>query len=132
MAAETAFVLLFFLTLIFSIMEFGRYLMVRQLATNAAREGARMALAGTYTYTTSEIEAKVRDKLAAVKGGSIEVGLYRTDDAGLPEGEWTDAAFGEGIGVKVGIRIQTLFPTFGIIPNPMTINANAVMRSEGD
>jgi len=48
-AVEMAVIAPIFLVLVFGIIEFGRYLMVGQLVTNAAREGARMAISGYFT-----------------------------------------------------------------------------------
>lgn len=54
-AVEMALVAPLFMLMVLGIIEFGRYLMVGQLVTNAAREGARMAISGYFT------EAEVRE-----------------------------------------------------------------------
>jgi Flp pilus assembly protein TadG len=48
-AVEMAFVFPLFMLLVLGIVEFGRYMMVGQLLTNASREGARMAVSGNFT-----------------------------------------------------------------------------------
>lgn len=48
-AVEMALVAPLFMLLVLGIIEFGRYLMVGQLVTNAAREGTRMAISGYFT-----------------------------------------------------------------------------------
>ena len=66
---ESAIVLLMFFTLLLGVMEAGRFLNTRQVLTNAAREGARFAIApaiGTNTLPDQEeITAKVNGYLAA-------------------------------------------------------------------
>jgi Flp pilus assembly protein TadG len=76
---EAALTLLFFFTLLLGIMEGGRFLNVQQTVTNAAREGARMAVAPiTQTSTLpsdGEIETEVRRFLdaARISGATITV-----------------------------------------------------------
>ena len=76
---EAAITLIFFFTLLLGIMEGGRFLNVQQTLTNAAREGARMAVAPiTQTSTLAsdgEIETEVRRFLdaARISGATITV-----------------------------------------------------------
>jgi len=76
---EAAITLIFFFTLLLGIMEGGRFLNVQQTVTNAAREGARMAVAPiTQTSTLAsdaEIETEVRRFLdaARISGATITV-----------------------------------------------------------
>ncbi len=76
---EAAVSLLMFFTLLLGIMEGGRFLNVQQTLTNAAREGARMAVAPiTQTSTLAsdgEIETEVRRLLDAARiyGATITV-----------------------------------------------------------
>ena len=66
---EAAIILLAFLMFVFGVFEAGRFLNTQQVVTNAAREGARLAvtpLYGTNTLpTTSEIQDRVNEYLAA-------------------------------------------------------------------
>lgn len=65
---EAAVILLAFFMLLFGIIEAGRFINTRQTLTNAAREGARFAVAplsGTNTLpSTPEIQARVDSYLA--------------------------------------------------------------------
>jgi len=76
---EAALTLLLFFTLLMAIMEGGRFLNVQQTLTNAAREGARTAVAPlTQTSTLAsdgEIETEVRRFLdaARVSGATVTV-----------------------------------------------------------
>jgi Flp pilus assembly protein TadG len=66
---ESAIILLAFFMTVFGIFEAGRFLNTRQVLTNAAREGARLAVAplsGTNTLpSTSEIQDRVNVFLAS-------------------------------------------------------------------
>src|SRR5262245_43843793 len=66
---EAAIILLAFFMFVFGIFEAGRFLNTRQVLTNAAREGARLAVAplsGTNTLpSTAEIQTRVDDFLAS-------------------------------------------------------------------
>ena len=53
-AVEMAFVFPIFMLLVLGVIEFGRYMMVGQLVTNAAREGSRLAIRGTFTEDGSQ------------------------------------------------------------------------------
>jgi len=63
---ETAIVLPIFLILVLGIIEFGRALMVANMVTNAAREGARMAILDG--STNSEVQQSVSEFLVASLG----------------------------------------------------------------
>ncbi len=63
---ETALVLPVFLLLVLGIIEFGRALMVANMVTNAAREGARMAILDG--STNSQVQTAVEDFLVASLG----------------------------------------------------------------
>ena len=65
---EMAMVLPVFVTIILGVIEFGRAMMVGQLVTNAAREGARLA---TLNGTTNQmVQSEVTSSLAATVGTS--------------------------------------------------------------
>src|SRR5580704_12754530 len=56
---QTAVVLSLTLTLTLAIYDYGRYFMLSQLVNNAAREGARQAVANTNTQNTAMIQNTV-------------------------------------------------------------------------
>jgi len=76
---EAALTLLLFFTLLFAIMEGGRFLNVQQTLTNAAREGARLAVAPLSQTSTlasdGQIEAEIRVFLdaARISGATVTV-----------------------------------------------------------
>ncbi len=70
-AVEFALVLPLFLALVLGIVEFGRAMMVGQMVTNAAREGARLAVLNG--ASNDEVEAAVVDNLQRTLGISSEI-----------------------------------------------------------
>src|SRR5450432_538857 len=62
---ETAVVLMIALTLTLAIYDYARYFMLSQLVNNAAREGARQAVANTNTQNTGTIQATVVQYMAS-------------------------------------------------------------------
>jgi Flp pilus assembly protein TadG len=123
---EAALVLPVFFAFLFGVMEAGRFLNVRQVLTNAAREGARFAVAplsGSNTLpTTDEIEAVVNRYLASA---SIETATVNVDDTvtavtGPVTTRFTQVTVASGYEPLTG-----LFPMLAV-----TLTAEAVMRNE--
>jgi Flp pilus assembly protein TadG len=82
---ETAAIISVFLLLLFGVLEYCRFLYVRQLIANAAREGARYAVVNTMS---ANIEAETRQRVLAYMGGvdgkvkSFLVQVYHGDATG--------------------------------------------------
>jgi Flp pilus assembly protein TadG len=118
---EFAVVAPIFLLLVFGMIEYGRMVMVQQVITNAAREGARLAvLDGTEGQEVVDLVN------AYLNSGSIE-GANITVTPANPD----DAAFGEPVTVTVDIG----FSQVSWLPSPMylggrTLSATTVMRRE--
>jgi Flp pilus assembly protein TadG len=106
---ETAFVLLIAVTLTFAIYDYGRYFMLSQLVNNAAREGARQAVANTNTQNTAMIQNTV-----------------------VQYSNWYDAPFGSSIMVQVNAKYTSLFPSLGFLPTTVNLQGTAVMSSEAN
>jgi Flp pilus assembly protein TadG len=124
---ESALTLLLFFTLLLAIMEGGRFLNVQQTLTNAAREGARLAVAPiTRTSTLAsdgEIEAEVRRFLAAARIPGATVTVERpvvVQANGLPM-EYTR------VRVSVRYRVITLAAFRSLSVN---LAGEALMRNE--
>jgi Flp pilus assembly protein TadG len=143
----------------FAIFEYGRFLMVRQLLDNAAREGARMAaVQGGFIYnpttqtfqpqptTQGTIQSFVISRLVGQpllnrSGGPLQptdVNLYRADETtGLPATDqigplWTNATFGDPIAVSITCQYQPMLPGWGLLTNPTPITFICMMRSEAN
>jgi len=99
-AVEMAFVFPVFMLLVLGVIEFGRYMMVGQVVTNAAREGSRLAIRGT--STESEIETEIKNTVSAATGvnpGQINVSISTESGDPIFTAESKDP-----VTVSVGIR----------------------------
>jgi Flp pilus assembly protein TadG len=123
--------ILFFL---FAIFEYGRFVMLRHLLDNAAREGARQAVADTNnSLATADIQATVNGFLAGQTINISSFSVYKADPTtGANIGAWTSAGFGDSIAVDVQGSYTPMLPTFGFLPNPVSMRAKVVMQNEGN
>jgi len=141
---ETAFVLMIALTLTLAIYDYGRYFMLSQLVNNAAREGARQAVANTNTQNTATIQNTVVQYLANQNFKDSSGNAFSASDvvviqvnpatgaATSPDSNWYDAPFESAIMVQVNAKFTSLFPTFGFLPTTVNLQGTAVMLSEAN
>jgi Flp pilus assembly protein TadG len=126
-AVEAALTLVLFFTLLLAIMEGSRFLNVQQTLTNAAREGARMAVAPltqTSTMATdAEIDAEVTRFLNAanISGATVTVQRPLVIPANGVPMEWTRVT------TSVNYQVFSL-ATFSNLS--VTLTGQAVMRNE--
>jgi Flp pilus assembly protein TadG len=118
---EFAVVAPIFITLVFGMIEYGRMVMVQQLITNAAREGARRGVLDG--ATTAEVQTAVTSHLsnASVTGATVTVNPSPPSSAGY--------------GAPVTVTVSIPFSQVSWIPTPMfltvkTLTASSVMRRE--
>lgn len=144
---ETALVLSTALLLLFGVYEYGRFVMMRQLVENAAREGARFAIAHTNDRTTQDVENEVRYRLAGLDAQldalAIEItGIVlrdRTDPntninytRGTQLASWDQASPTDGVRVAVRGEFRPLLPTLLRLNSRIPMDVRAVMFSEGN
>jgi len=141
---ETALVLSVTFIVIFAIYDYCRYFMLAQLVNNAAREGARQAVATTNTQNTTAIQNTVMQYLAGAtlknsSGGTFtaaNVSVYQanpsTGAAASPDSNWYDAAFGSSIVVQVNASFAPMFPSLGFLPKSVPLVGTAMMSSEAN
>jgi Flp pilus assembly protein TadG len=142
---------------LFAVLEYGRFIMIRQLLDNAAREGARLAAANSpfkydagrqtwvpQTLQTQDVQNTVIGYLAGqsllnAAGAPLtasDIAVYRADPAtGQPKTDakgslWTNAGFGEAVAVQIQVKYAPMFPGFNFLLNPQTVNFICIMRSE--
>jgi Flp pilus assembly protein TadG len=121
------------LLFLLAIFEYGRFVMIKQLAENAAREGARQAVANSGSQTTAQIQATVQNALVGQTLQNLDVDVYLTDPStGANLGDWTTADFGQAIAVQLTATYYPILPTFGFLRNGVNIKATCVMRSEAN
>lgn len=105
---------LFFL-LILGIVEFGRAMMVKQVLTNASREGARRAV--IESATIPEVEDLVQKYLAgaSISGASVSVTPAALDTLGL--------------GDPVSVQVSVPFNSVSWLPAPWFLGGNVLSEA---
>jgi Flp pilus assembly protein TadG len=138
---EFAFVAPVFFLVLLGIFEYARFLFTLQLMNNAAREGARYAVTNVTTVNTANVQTYVDGYLAG-QGGSQLVGynpitsisVYMADpttgqNTGLV---WTNAGWGNGIGVSISGTYQPITPGLLYLTGSLPLTASCVMTCEAN
>jgi Flp pilus assembly protein TadG len=128
---ESALILMIFVMLILGVMEAGRLIQVRNVVTEAAREGARFAVSplhdpqqGTWTLpTNSEISNQVTQLLAAAAVDTSQAAISINSSFPFPGDPSTTCT---QVIVTLPYRILTPLVPFGGV----TLTAQSVMRNE--
>jgi Flp pilus assembly protein TadG len=138
---EAALVLPVVLMFLFGILEYGRYVMMLQVLTNAAREGARYAQIHTQPVTvggttsgnaTSDVTNVVNKALAGQQLSSQTVSIYASDTQGNNLGTWTNTQAGQSVCVQISGNYPVIITSFIKLPITIPVVARAVMRSESN
>jgi Flp pilus assembly protein TadG len=123
-AVEFAIVAPLFFLMIFGMIEFGRAIMVQQVLTNAAREGARLAVLDSPTPTHGKVVSTVVAYLnnESLSGATVTINPTEPTTAGY--------------GMPVTVTVQIPFSYVSWLPAPWflkgstTLTASTVMRRE--
>lgn len=130
---EMAIVLPIFVLVSLGIIEFGRAMMVSQLVTNSAREGARLAmLTGS---TNIEVEQAVKNFLVAaadVESSDVSVTITVTPALGNPSAgnEVANASIGDLCAVEVHIPFSEVEYIASTYLTGKTLKGYCAMRHE--
>ena len=121
---EFALVLPIFFMMVFAMIEFGRMVMVRQVLTNASREGARIGVLDG--ATTAEVVDKVEAYLT-----SASIPFTAGNVVSVSPSPPSSAGYGESVSVTVTVP----FDDVSWLPSPMylgaaNVSAATVMRRE--
>jgi Flp pilus assembly protein TadG len=135
---EFAFVCSILLLFIFGLFEYGRFVFTLQVATNAAREGARLAVARTGDGTTKqqiidEVTRRMSGRSKELQGFTVDV--YPVDpNTGTPvsDTEWNDAAFGDAIAVSITGTYHPILPSFLKASTSVPVRITSMMSSEAN
>lgn len=119
---EMAIVLPIFVTLLLGMIEFGRALMVGQLVTNAAREGARAAIVDG--STNSSVTTDVKNFLTSTTGVAAGDVTVNITVAGLANGSVATAA------AKDMVTVEVLIPFSKVSYLPATYLTNANLQGK--
>jgi Flp pilus assembly protein TadG len=139
---ETAFVLLLCILFIMGVFEYGRFLMVKQMVDNAAREAVRVATIDTNSGNLAGIQSTAINYLVgqpllntsgkALSASDIQVYLANpaTGNPATPSSTWTNAQFGNTLAVRITAVYKPMLPTFGFLPTSITLTSTVMMQCE--
>jgi Flp pilus assembly protein TadG len=128
---EAAIVMNVFLLFIFAIMEFGHFVMVKQLMDNAARDGARLAATGQGTVTTAQIQALVTQELVNQGPTNMNIQVFQANPTtGANVGAWTNASLGQPIAVQITGQYKPMVALANLLPLPINVSSEAIIYSE--
>lgn len=123
--AEFALVLPLVLLFIAGIVEMGRAWNIKQVVTDAAREGARYTVVQDPTVDSTAVKAKIMERLAL---GSIET----ADITIAPGAQWRASGQAMTVTVSTQFRMGLIGVLLGWAgaPSTVTISTKATMRNE--
>ena len=124
---ETALVLaLILLPLTFGVIEYGWLFLKSQQITNAARNGARVAIRSG--STTAIVESSIEYLMASAGMAKIKCGYVVT----YPLGNVGSVAVGQPLTVKVEVLSANVdIVNYSLLPRPTNIRASVTMAKEG-
>ena len=131
---ETAVVIGACLLFLFAIFEYGRIIMLQQVVTDATREGARYAVANTNTQPTPNLQTYVSNYLAGQPLTVTRFNAFQADPNNnyANIGPWQNAPFAQPIVIQLQASYTPIFPSFNFLKNPVILNAESTMCSEGN
>jgi len=120
-AIEFALVAIPFLILVFTMVEFGRYVMILQILTDASREGARQAV--VESATPADVEASVQTLLeqCTLSGATVTITPASFDDL------WLNDEITVTVSVSYG-DVSWISPIW--VAGSPTLSATSTMRVE--
>lgn len=147
---EAAAVIILFMMFLFSIVEYGRYIGLRQAAENAARNAARWALCNTSYNSTNGLPTGdmsiIRQRFRAALGvggtntnnivesqltGEV-INAYRINPVtGANIGSWDSASSSDTIAVELTGQFRFVVPNFLMLATDvLNVRVRVLMRAE--
>ena len=145
---EAAVVMVLFLMFLFSIIEYGRYLGLRQAAENAARHGARWARCNT-NYNginglplgdKTIVVQRIREALGPGSANNIvesqltgdAINVYKINPATQANiGAWDTANSSDSIAVEITGQYRWVVPNFLMLASDVwNVRVRVIMRAE--
>lgn len=123
---EFALILPLLMVLLFGIVEFGRAWNAKQVLTDAAREGARLAVLGDPTITQARVDSTVKVK---IKGGGFDTTQVTI---AYPDGFKTGTGNITSVQVSMPYRFVVIYRLAAMVTNNgvITLRTTARMRNE--
>jgi Flp pilus assembly protein TadG len=129
---EMAAVLSVLVLFLFSIFEYGRYVMIENLLINAVREGCRYALVNCQSTTVvSDTQNLVTQKMAGLSSQltNLNITVFPTNN---PTAALSTTNPDDPITVSATGTLHALFPALPFIPSSFSMTTATVMVCEGN
>jgi Flp pilus assembly protein TadG len=129
---EVAVVLSVALLFLFSIFEYGRYVLIENLLINAVRDGARYALVHCQDATVvADTQAVVTAKMCGLQNqlNPLAITVFPTNS---PASSLSSTNPDDPITVQATGTFKALFPQLPYMPGTFTMKSAAVMTCEGN
>lgn len=123
--AEFALVLPLVLLFIAGIVEMGRAWNIKQVVTDAAREGARYAVVQDMAVDSNVVKAKIMERLALAHVETADISIS-------PSADWRVSGMPMTITVTTQFRMALIKGLLGWagVPSTVPISTQAIMRNE--
>ncbi len=133
---ELSLVVSIFFLFLFGILEYSRLVFTRQVIFNAAREGARYAVANiTETTALTDTMNFVQTRMCGLDkqpSCNYKCQVYMSDSAGASIGAASEAGFGVYIAVQVDYDYSPIMPNFLFMNQTIHITSRDLMYSEAN
>jgi hypothetical protein len=132
---EMAFVLAIFILFFFGLMEYCRFVYVRQMLVNSAREGCRFAVVEPMSSTLeADTEVRVRKYLSGIDKThpNFKCQVYLSDTSGNNIGKAADAQFAQLIAVDLEVDYSPFLPNILFLNNTYKLKSKCIMASEAN
>lgn len=129
---EVAVVISVVILFLFSIFEYGRFVMMENVLINGVREGCRYALVHSQDVTVvSDVQAVVRQRMGGLDSQlpDLDVQVFPTDNPGAALSTLNPD---DPITVRATGTFKTMFPTLLFMPVTLTLRSSSVMTCEGN
>ena len=129
---ETAAVLSVLILFLFSIFEYGRYVMIENLLINAVRDGCRYALVHCQDATVvADAQAVVHQKMCGLDNQltALDIQVFPTNS---PTAALNTTNPDDPITVQANGTFRALFPQIPYLPTSFTMRSASVMTCEGN
>ncbi len=125
------------LLFLFGIFEYARYIFFLQVSNNAAREGARFAVAHTGDGTTKQqvidqVTAYMATRDSELTGYTVDVVQVDPNTGATLGGAWNNTAFSNAIEVRITGNYRPILPNFLGMSSTMSMKIYAMMGSEAN
>ena len=131
-AVETALVLSVFILCLFSIFEYGRFVMLEHVMINGSREGCRYALVHSQDSTVvADVQALVKTRMGGqdAQFSDLNIQVYPTNN---PTAALSTLNPDDPITVRVTGTFHTIFPTLLFLPISFQMRSSSIMTCEGN